>query len=453
MNLDESAEPFQWYILSIFKPLTFETSLEFTAMLILLLCSALISGSEVAFFSLSPQELKEVENDQNDKRNTTILSLLKAPKRLLATILIANNFVNVAIIILSTLIIDNVFNFTAYPILGFVIQVVVVTFLILLMGEVIPKVYANKNSIQLLHLMSYPISVMSKLFYPLSMLLLSFTRIIDKRVSPKSEAISVDELSHALELTKDETVGEEDHKILKEIVKFGNTSVKQIMTSRVDVVAIDYQQNCEEIIQLILDSGYSRLPVFEENFDTIKGILYIKDLLPHLEKGPDFEWRNLIRQAFFVPENKKIDDLLKEFQEKKIHLAIVVDEYGGSSGVISLEDVIEEIVGEISDEFDDEDLVYSKLDDRNYVFQGKILLNDFYKVLEIEGDEFEEEKGESDTLAGFILEINGKIPAKNESISFKNYEFIIEVADSRKISMVKVVIHEKTEEELADEED
>jgi gliding motility-associated protein GldE len=291
--------------------------------------------------------------------------------------------------------------------------------------------------------MVYPISKMEQLFSPLSFVLTSFTNLIDKKIVKKSESISVDELSHALDLASDETVDEDDHKILRGIVKFGNTSVKQIMTSRIDVIAIDKQTSFDDVIKIILDSGYSRIPVFEENFDKISGVLYIKDLMPNLDQGKNFLWQNLIRPAFFVPENKKIDDLLKEFQEKKIHMAVVVDEYGGSSGVVSLEDIIEEIVGDISDEFDDEDVFYSKLDDKNYVFQGKILMNDFYRVLEIEGEEFEEEKGDSDTLAGFILEIHGKIPKRNEKIYFKNYLFVIEAADSRKITSLKLTILEE----------
>lgn len=440
--MDESGDPYQFSLLSIFNTFSFDVAIELLILALLLACSALVSGSEVAFFSLSASDADNLK-ESKVRKDLKIFELLQKPKKLLATILIANNFINVAIVILSSLIIATVFNFSAFPLIGFIFQVIVVTFLILLIGEIIPKVYATQNPFTLLHFMVYPISKMEQLFSPLSFVLTSFTNLIDKKIVKKSESISVDELSHALDLASDETVDEDDHKILRGIVKFGNTSVKQIMTSRIDVIAIDKQTSFDDVIKIILDSGYSRIPVFEENFDKISGVLYIKDLMPNLDQGKNFLWQNLIRPAFFVPENKKIDDLLKEFQEKKIHMAVVVDEYGGSSGVVSLEDIIEEIVGDISDEFDDEDVFYSKLDDKNYVFQGKILMNDFYRVLEIEGEEFEEEKGDSDTLAGFILEIHGKIPKRNEKIYFKNYLFVIEAADSRKITSLKLTILEE----------
>lgn len=449
--MDESGDPCQFSLLSIFNTFTFDVAIELLILALLLACSALVSGSEVAFFSLSASDADNLK-ESKDRKDLKIFELLQKPKKLLATILIANNFINVAIVILSSLIIATVFNFTAFPLIGFTFQVIVVTFLILLIGEIIPKVYATQNPFTLLHFMVYPISKMEQLFSPLSFILTSFTNLIDKKIIKKSESISVDELSHALDLASDETVDEDDHKILRGIVKFGNTSVKQIMTSRIDVIAIDKQTSFDDVIKIILDSGYSRIPVFEENFDKISGVLYIKDLMPNLDHGKNFLWQNLIRPAFFVPENKKIDDLLKEFQEKKIHMAVVVDEYGGSSGVVSLEDIIEEIVGDISDEFDDEDVFYSKLDDKNYVFQGKILMNDFYRVLEIEGEEFEEEKGDSDTLAGFILEIHGKIPKRNEKIYFKNYLFVIEAADSRRITSLKLTILEEENKDKKFEE-
>jgi len=449
--LDESGDPYQFSLLSIFNTFTFDVAIELLILALLLACSALVSGSEVAFFSLSASDADNLK-ESKDRKDLKIFELLQKPKKLLATILIANNLINVAIVILSSLIIATVFNFTAFPLIGFTFQVIVVTFLILLIGEIIPKVYATQNPFTLLHFMVYPISKMEQLFSPLSFILTSFTNLIDKKIVKKSESISVDELSHALDLASDETVDEDDHKILRGIVKFGNTSVKQIMTSRIDVIAIDKQTSFDDVIKIILDSGYSRIPVFEENFDKISGVLYIKDLMPNLDHGKNFLWQNLIRPAFFVPENKKIDDLLKEFQEKKIHMAVVVDEYGGSSGVVSLEDIIEEIVGDISDEFDDEDVFYSKLDDKNYVFQGKILMNDFYRVLEIEGEEFEEEKGDSDTLAGFILEIHGKIPKRNEKIYFKNYLFVIEAADSRRITSLKLTILEEENKDKKFEE-
>jgi len=405
-------------------------------MLVLLVCSALISGSEVAYFSLGPNEKESIENNK-DRKTELLTSLLEKPKRLLATILIANNFVNVAIVILSTYLTDLLLSDSLEETTQFIIQVVVVTFLLLLLGEVIPKVYANKKPLVLARFMTIPIYYLRTLLTPLSKLLVSSTNFIDKRIKKRGHNISVDELSHALKLTSDENDNEDDKKILEGIVKFGSTDVKQVMTSRVDVISIEENTSFAQVIEIILDSGYSRIPVHKENFDTIIGVLYIKDVLPHL-KEEEFDWLSIIRKPFFVPENKKIDDLLKEFQSSKIHLAIVVDEYGGSSGIVSLEDILEEIVGEISDEFDDDDLVYSKLDDFNYVFEGKIPLNDMYRVLDIEGEEFEEKKGESETLAGLVLELFGKIPKKNEKIKFNDYLITIEAADKRKIKSIKL---------------
>ncbi|KAA3646845.1 MAG: gliding motility-associated protein GldE [Bacteroidetes bacterium] len=418
-----------------------ELSLACLAMLILLVASALISGSEVAYFSINPAEKDELQGNKI-KSASVILELLERPKKLLATILIANNFVNVAIVILSTYIADGLIPETLSQNTKLFIQIVLVTFLLLLLGEVIPKVYANAKPLKLASFMALPTLYLRSLLSPLSSLLVSSTNFIDKRIKKKGHNISVDELSHALELTSDDTKTEEDHKILEGIVKFGNTDVKQVMTSRVDTVSIDINKTYQEVIDTILDSGYSRIPVYEDSFDNIKGILYIKDLLPHLNKET-FKWTTIIRKPFFVPENKKIDDLLKEFQFKKIHLAVVVDEYGGSSGIISLEDILEEIVGEISDEFDDEDLEYSKLDDFNYVFEGKIGLNDMYRILGIDGDEFEEVKGESESLAGLVIELFGKIPKKGEKIRLKDYLISIEAADKRRIKRIKLSLQEK----------
>jgi len=412
------------------------------AMLILLACSALISGSEVAYFSLSPNDRTEIEGGKI-KSSKLLTSLLERPKRLLATILITNNFVNVAIVILSTYLTDQLIaDFS--PTLQFLIQVVVVTFLLLLLGEVIPKIYANKNALSLASLMAFPIFYLRAFLKPFSSLLVNSTNFIDKRIKKKGHNISVDELSHALELTSDENERDEDQKILEGIVRFGNIEVKQVMTSRVDVISLEDSDDIQKVRSTILESGYSRIPVYHDNFDNIKGVLFIKDLLPHLNKD-DFEWMKLIRKPFFVPENKKIDDLLKEFQGRKTHLAIVVDEYGGSSGIISLEDILEEIVGEISDEFDDEDLTYSKLDDSNYVFEGKTPINDVYKVLDLDDEPFDEAKGEAETLAGFALEIFGKIPQKNEKTTFENFLITIDAADKRRIKRVKITILPKEE--------
>ncbi len=406
--------------------------------ILLLICSALISGSEVAYFSLGPGELEEIEGNE-DKSIDILCSLLERPKRLLATILIANNFINVAIVILSTYLSELLIDQSLSELTQFIIQIVVVTFLLLLLGEVIPKVYANKKPLSLAKFMAQPLYYIRAILTPISSVLVNSTNFIDKRIKKRGHNISVDELSQALELTSDEYGKDEEQKILEGIVKFGNTDVKQVMTSRVDVVSLDENLNFNEVIETILEAGFSRIPVHKESFDNILGVLYIKDVLPHLNKEK-FDWLKIIRKPFFVPENKKIDDLLKEFQTRKTHLAIVVDEYGGSSGIISLEDILEEIVGEISDEFDDEDLVYSKLDDFNYVFEGKTPLNDMYRVLNIEGEEFEAEKGESETMAGFVLELFGKIPKKNEKLRFNDYQITIEAADKRRVKRIKLTL-------------
>lgn len=406
--------------------------------ILLLICSALISGSEVAYFSLGPGELEEIEGNE-DKSIYILCNLLERPKRLLATILIANNFINVAIVILSTYLSELLIDQSLSELTQFIIQIVVVTFLLLLLGEVIPKVYANKKPLSLAKFMAQPLYYIRAILTPISSVLVNSTNFIDKRIKKRGHNISVDELSQALELTSDEYGKDEEQKILEGIVKFGNTDVKQVMTSRVDVVSLDENLNFNEVIETILEAGFSRIPVHKESFDNILGVLYIKDVLPHLNKEK-FDWLKIIRKPFFVPENKKIDDLLKEFQTRKTHLAIVVDEYGGSSGIISLEDILEEIVGEISDEFDDEDLVYSKLDDFNYVFEGKTPLNDMYRVLNIEGEEFEAEKGESETMAGFVLELFGKIPKKNEKLRFNDYQITIEAADKRRVKRIKLTL-------------
>ena len=411
----------------------------------MLVCSALVSGSEVAYFSLSPNDKDNLANSK-DRKSILLISLLERPKRLLATILITNNFVNVAIVILSTYLIDLIINNSYSEATIFILQVVVVTFLLLLLGEVIPKIYANKKPLSLAGFMAIPIYVLRTLLTPLSSILVNSTNFIDKRVKKRGHNISVDELSHALELTSDENEKEEDQKILEGIVKFGNTDVKQVMTSRVDVLSIEKQTSFKEVIDLILESGYSRIPVHKENFDNIIGVLYTKDLLNHL-KEDKFDWNKIIRKPFFVPENKKIDDLLREFQTKKIHMAIVVDEYGGSSGLISLEDILEEIVGEINDEFDNDELAYSKLDDQNYVFEGKTPLIDVYRALNIDGKEFEAEKGESDTLAGLVLELFGKIPKKNEKFKFNEYQITIEAADKRRVKHIRLTLPENNNAE------
>ena len=426
---------------AVFKPLTFSIIFGFVVMLILIIFSALISGSEIAFFSLSPTHFKLLKSEKN-RISDLILTLLDKPKSLLATILIANNFVNVAIIILSTYIISGIFNLENYPILAFVIQVIVVTSLLLIFGEIMPKIYSAVNPVNFAKLMARPVRTMMSIFYPLSSILVKSSNLIDKRISKKGIQLSMSELSEAIELTSDEDTPEEERKILKGIVKFGDIDVKEIMKSRVDVTAIDVSTDYGGLLSVILDCGYSRIPAFKENFDNIAGILYVKDLLPHLDKGDGFAWQKLLRPAFFVPENKKINDLLQEFQQKKIHLSIVVDEYGGTSGIVTLEDIIEEIVGDITDEFDTEEdeVSYTKINETTFLFDAKTLLNDFCKILEIDDKIFEEVKGDSETLAGLILEVEGKIPKPNETSRINNYEFRVKKADRRRIEEILVKI-------------
>lgn len=391
-------------------------------------------------------ELKTSDSKSDQK----ILQLIEAPKRLLGTLLISVNFISIAIVIINSTFIfgsDGWFDFPGSTTLGFFIQVVVVTFLILLVGEVTPKIYAIQNPLKTSRRLIYFVLLLQRLFYPISSFLIMITSLLDKVIKPKSHNISVDELSHALDLTSDENIPEEDHKILKGIVKFGNTDVKQIMQSRTHVTAFENTVGFSKLLADITSYGFSRVPIYSETLDNIVGVLYTKDLLQYINESDSFNWQTIVRPPFFVPENKKIDDLLREFQYKKIHLAIVVDEYGGTSGIVTLEDVIEEIVGEINDEFDDDDLVYSKLDNNNFVFEGKAALNDVARILEIDRSDFEEAKGESDSLAGLIIEIEGRIPTKNEKITFKNLIFAIESADNRKIKRVKITIERPNDEE------
>ena len=437
----DPGEPLSILLANIILPWNTGIVIGLVVMLLLLFCSALISGSEVAFFSISPQDKEKLEEDEG-RNSARVLELLQRPKTLLATILIGNNLVNVAIVILSSFLMSMMFDFGESVAVAFLVQVVVVTLIILIVGEIAPKVYASKQGLTLSRFMSAPIVVMMRLFSPLAKLLVQGTRKIDERARENEgdNQITADELSHALELTTDDETQEDEKRILSGIVKFGSTEARQVMTPRVDVTSIDVDTNFASLGNHILDKGYSRIPIFKESFDEVVGVLFVKDLLPHLGAEADFKWQDLIRQPHFVTENKKLDDLLREFQEKRNHLAVVVDEYGGSSGIITLEDIIEEIVGEITDEFDDDELIYSKLDDKNYVFDGKTALIDMYRVLDIEGEDFEKAKGDSDSIAGFILELTGKIPLKNERVKFDNYLFTIEAADKRRVKRIKVTI-------------
>ncbi len=419
--------------------------------LILLLCgSAMASASEVSFFSLSPTELQEIQKI-NSKASEHALALLNKPKDLLATILIANNFFNVSIVIVGAYMSAILLPAdTTEPLFKFVIDVIVITFVILLVGEVTPKYYATRHGKTVLLFMATPIYYFSKT-PPFSWLiqgLVKGTSVINNLFKSKQVDVSSTELSHALELTIEEENDTQDQKILHGIVRFGKKDVKQIMKSRLEVSTAEISTPFSELYQLIINCGFSRIPVYKENFDTVEGILFVKDLLPHINESENFNWQKLLREPYFVPENKKIDDLLKSFQERKVHMAVVVDEYGGTSGIVTLEDVLEEIVGDISDEYDDEDLTYSRLDDNNFVFEGKTLLVDVYKVLDIDGKEFEDVKAESDSIGGFVTEQAGRILKKDETLSFSNYIFTVESADNRKVKRVKLTRTEnKTEDE------
>jgi len=405
---------------------------------ILLACSAFISGSEVALFSLSQKDIDDISN--KDYNSGTLISrLLEKPKKLLATILVANNFVNIAIVIIFSSFSGRLFNGIESSVLRFVLEVVVVTFFILLFGEVLPKIYANRNNMEFAKKVAIPISILNNVLSPISVPMRNGILFIEKKLNVQKGNFSVNQLSQALELTSQSDTTDGEQKILEGIVTFGNTEVRQVMSPRIDVFALNIEETFEEIMPKIIEKGYSRIPVYKENIDQIEGILFIKDLIPHIDSDK-FDWINLLRQPFFVPENKKLDDLLKDFQGMKSHLAVVVDEYGGTSGIISLEDVLEEIVGDISDEFDDEDLIYSQIDDKNFLFEGKISLKDFYRILDVDENEFESKKGEAETLAGFLLEISGNFPKKRQKITFQNLIFTIENVDKRRIKQIKVTL-------------
>ncbi len=410
---------------------------------VLLTLSALISGAEVAFFSLSKADITKA-SESKSSMHKIVVKLLENPQKLLATILISNNFINILIVLIFAYIGDTLFSEITPVVLKFAIEVILVTFLILLFGEVLPKVYATRNSLKFASFMAYPIKILNSLLTIVSLPLMSLTNVIENKLGKKQSNLSVEKLSQALELTSNEATTKDEQKILQGIVNFGNTETSQIMIPRMDIFALSATELYEDVVAKIVEKGYSRNPVYKENIDEIIGVLYAKDLLPYLNET-NFDWQKLIREPYFVPENKKLDDLLKEFQEKKNHLAIVVDEYGGTNGIITLEDVIEEIVGDISDEFDDEDLLYSKIDANNYLFEGKTNLKDFYKIIEIENAElFEENKGESETIAGFILEVCGRFPRKDEIIKFADYSFKIESMDKKRIKKVKINISRNT---------
>ena len=406
---------------------------------ILLLCSALISGAEVALFSLKKGDIETADADSS-KSIILITSLLERPKKLLATILVANNFINIAIVILFAYVGQFLFSSIENEVFRFLLEVICATFLILLFGEIIPKIYASRNSLKFSIAIARPLRFLDVVFSPISIPLQFITNQIQNGMGKQKSNISVDQLSQALELTNDDNTTKEEQQILQSIVSFGNTDTKQVMRPRMDIFAVNIDAEFNTIIPEIINNGYSRIPVFEENIDKVVGILYVKDLLPHLNKKI-FGWKTILREPFFVPENKKLDDLMQEFQIKKVHLAIVVDEYGGTSGVISLEDIIEEIVGDISDEYDVDDLNFSKIDENNYRFDGKTSLKDIYKILSIEDNSlFEDKKGEAETIAGFILELSGGFPRVGSEINFGNYVFTIEAIDKKRIKQIRLTI-------------
>jgi len=426
-------------LLAFISSIDFSIVSGFVLLIVLLICSALISGAEVALFSLTRTDINNEEH-KSSRAIEIITRLLERPKKLLATILVANNFINIGIVILFAFLGNFMFESITNSVLKFVVEVVVVTFLILLFGEILPKVYASRNSLKFAMLMAIPLRVLDVLFSPLSLPMRSITLGIHSKLGKQKANLSVDQLSQALELTSEDDTTKEEQKILQGIVSFGNTDTKQVMRPRMDIFALNVEQKYTEVLQEITENGYSRIPVYTDNIDNIKGILYVKDLLPHINDDT-LDWVSLIREPFFVPENKKLDNLMAEFQEKKVHLAVVVDEYGGTSGIVSLEDIIEEIVGDISDEFDDEDVIFSKLDDKNFVFEGKTALKDFYKIIKIDDSSiFEDKKGEAETLAGFILEISGGFPTQADEIRFEDYIFIIEALDNKRIKRLKVTL-------------
>jgi putative hemolysin len=416
-------------------PFDFKLIIGLTVLILLLFVSALMSGSEVAFFSLRPEDIEKLKSGKS-KKAAMVLKLHDMPDKLLSTILVANNTVNIAIVLLAAFLSSRTFDFSMNPALGFIVEAVVITFVLLFFGEVMPKVFATKNQVPMALFMAYPMSFLETLFKPVTSLLIFSTSFVKKRARHRYTNISMDDLSDALELASDDI--NEDEKILKGIVNFGNINVSEIMCPRIDVTAINIKLGFNKVKSIIIESGFSRIPVYSGSFDSVKGILYAKDVLPYTNSPDNFKWQALMRPVHFVPETKKINELLKEFQIKKQHMAVVIDEYGGTSGIITLEDVLEEIVGEITDESDEDETMHRKIDDKTYIFEGKILLNDFFKIIEVEDDPFEDVRGESETLAGLILELTGEIPQKGQMITYRNFNFKIESADKRRIKEIWV---------------
>ncbi|MBQ6308632.1 MAG: gliding motility-associated protein GldE [Prevotella sp.] len=408
---------------------------------ILLIFSGYASGSEIAFFSLSPNDLNELDEERNDC-DRQIKELREDSERTLATILITNNLVNVTIIMLANYFIAHVIDFGMAYWLEFVVITIFLTFLLLLFGEIMPKVYAGQHVLAFCRFSAPGIIALRRIFYPLSSVLLRSGMLAEKVVQKENHVLSVDDLEQALELT-DENELKEEKNMLEGIVRFGDETAKEVMTSRQDVVDLDFRTSFADVLKCVVENNYSRIPVYQGSIDNIRGILYIKDLLPHLSKPSNFRWQSLIRPPYFVPETKKIDDLLRDFQENKVHIAIVVDEFGGTSGIITLEDILEEIVGEINDEYDEEEKPYTRINANTYVFEGKTLLSDFFKILDLDDETFEEVQGDADSLAGLLLEIKGDFPELHERIDFQNFTFEVTELDGHRISKIKVIIHEQ----------
>ena len=431
--------PAKGYIcIVVFHTLNAGAAVGIVCMCLLLLASAFVSASEIALFSLSPSEMHRVEEAKGVKTQS-LKRLLSTPERILATILIANNFINISFVIISTFVTNSLIDFSGNPVFGFVFQVIIISLLLLLFGEILPKIYATHHALSLSQFMAPMLAVLNTSLKPLALLLTSSTSWVNRRMGYRRRSISMHDLSHALELTS--TSMTDERNILEGIVKFTNIDVSDIMKSRMDIMAVNIGLSFPELVSYIIDCGYSRVPVYFETLDNIKGILYIKDLLPHLHKNNSFKWQTLIRSQYYVPETKKISDLLKEFQTNKIHMAIVIDEYGGTSGLVTLEDILEEIIGEIIDESDEADeRKFTKIDDHNYLFEGKISLHDFNKITNTDESVLEDVKGEADTLAGLILELRGEIPSKGEIIPFKHFLFTIESIDKHRIRQIKVTL-------------
>lgn len=422
--------------------------------IILLFLSGLISGSEVAFFSLSHEQVQEVRTS-DQKKDRFISLLVSDPKRLLASILILNNLINIFIITISTYVTWQIVGNKEANGVVIVVLTAIITVLIIFFGEILPKVYANHNNLSFARFSAPVLFYTSNILKPLAWLLMNISNLIESRVEKKGYNLSVDQINHALEITSEqEEVTNEEKDMLKGIVNFSTLSVRQVMRSRMDITAVDKEADFHELMDQVNKTGYSRIPIYEETIDKIEGILYIKDLLPHLHKDDDFDWPSLLRPGFFIPESKKIDGLLKDFQEKQVHMAIVIDEYGGTSGLITLEDVIEEIVGEINDEFDDDrDVAYSRLDANTYVFEGKTSLNDFCKITGLDSSTFEAVKGDSESLGGLLLEMHTKLPHAGEKIKYESFVFTVVAVDQKRIKRIRVYIDSKKDEGSKDFED